>query len=403
MNETVAMREQFQSDPYLYFEQYRKYGPIHYDQFFGIPKIVVTGFEETEALFKDSRFIKEYRRVVPPEQRVEIPERVQPVIYLMNNMMLFRDAPDHTRLRKLVTKAFTPRMVDKLRPLIEELADELLNSRKGEKEHELIRDFSYYLPVVVIAELIGVPKEDRGYFRKWADAFVTFIDFNTDMNELETVSDDIKDSGEYFQSLIQKRSTEPQDDLISGLIAVEESGDVLNEDEMVATCLLLMIAGHETTVNLITNGYYTLLKHPEQLKLLQNDLSLIPNAIEEILRFEPPVLMTSRIVAEDLEFYGKQFKKAEEVMLVLGAANRDPRLYDNPHEFDITRKNIKHLSFASGPHFCLGSPLARLEAQIALEKLVTRFKEPLLSEEPQWRDNIVFRGFKALQLKGEIK
>ncbi len=400
-NDMALLQEQFRANPYAYFDQFRD-NPIETVDFLGFRTNVATGYKEVEAILKDPRFIREWRKVAPSEQVIEPPKRVQPVVYLMTNMMLFRDAPDHTRLRSLVNKAFTPRMVERLRPQIEETADDLIERMKQNNEHELIRDFSYYLPVVVIAELIGVPREDREYFRKWADAFVRFIDFDADYERMEMVADDIRDSAEYFRSLIQKRRVDPREDLISGLIQVEEAGDSLNEDEMVATCLLLMIAGHETTVNLITNGFYLLMKHPEQLALLKADPSLVPNAVEETLRYEPPVLFTSRIASDDMEMFGKELKKSQEVMVLLGAANRDPRVFNDSNTFDITRKNIKHLSFASGPHFCLGAPLARLEGQIALEKLVTRLQNPTLLQEPEWRDNIIFRGFKTLHINAGV-
>lgn len=293
-------------------------------------------------------------------------------------------------------------MVEQLRPTIEKIASSLIEMRRGEKEHELIRDFSYLLPVTVIMELLGIPGEGHAYFRKWAESMIKFIDFNITMEEYEKLSEDIKASAQYIRELIEKRRIAPRDDLISGLITVEESGDKLNEDEMVATCLLLLIAGHETTVNLITNGYYLLLKHPEQYQQLKNNPSLISNAVEEILRFEPPVAMSSRWVSQDLEFAGQQMKQAQYVMISFAAANRDPKVNKDPDIFDISRKQIRHLSFSTGPHFCLGAPLARLEGEIALEKLIKHFNQPELISEPVRRNNIAFRGFESLHLRAEI-
>ncbi|MEH7612791.1 cytochrome P450, partial [Gottfriedia acidiceleris] len=207
----------------------------------------------------------------------------------------------------------------------------------------------------------------------------------------------------YIRNLISKRRIEPKEDLISNLIVAEESGDKLSEDEMIASCLLLLIAGHETTVNLITNGYYLLLKHPEQFELLKNDLTLIPSAIEEILRYESPVIFTSRWAREDFEFAGNSIKKGDYFMVSLGGANYDPTVTTNPETFDITRKNIKHLSFSSGPHFCLGAPLARLEGQIAIEKLIRHLVNPVLIEEPTRRKNVAFRGFESLKIQASIQ
>ncbi|WP_274365681.1 cytochrome P450 [Paenibacillus thermotolerans] len=398
---TTAM-DAYIENPYAVFAAARTQHPVVWQELLGIPIWLVTGYREVDAILKDSRFVREYRRLVPPEHQPVFSERIAPAMKLMNDMMLFKDAPDHTRLRNLVNKAFTPRMVEKLRPAIGAIADQLLDDMRGRRKHELIRDFAYLLPVFVIAELLGVPREDRGFFRRWSDAFVRFIDFNPTMEELESLSGDIAESKRYFEELIAVRRTAPQDDLISKLIASEESGDQLSTDEMVATCLLLMIAGHETTANLITNGYKLLLDHPEMYELLRADRSLAPAAVEEILRYEPPVLMTSRLASGTIEFAGATFQKAQGIMLALAGANRDPSVVSRPDEFDIARKDCKHLSFAAGPHYCLGAPLARLEGCIALDKLVARARQPELAAEPQWRKNIIFRGYEALHFKAEI-
>jgi pimeloyl-[acyl-carrier protein] synthase len=394
--------EQFIQNPYSFFALARANNPVFQTELFQAKSWLITGFKEVEAALKDPRFIREARKLWPEDQLTALPEKVMPAVQINRNMMLFRDAPDHTRLRNLVNKAFTPRMVEKLRPTISELADFLIDDMKGKTEHELINDFSYLLPVFVITELLGVPKEDRHLFRKWGDAFISFIDFNKTLSDLELVADDITEASNYIRDLIAERRKNPKEDLISGLIVAEEAGDKLNQEELVATCMLLLIAGHETTVNLITNGMYLLLKHPAQYELLRNDFSLIPSTVEETLRYESPVILTSRWAGEDFEFAGQQMKKADLVLLALGGANYDPAMNENPEQFDITRKSIKHLSFASGPHFCLGAPLARLEAQIAFEKLITRLQNPILVEEPERRNNIAFRGLKSLVLQGEI-
>jgi pimeloyl-[acyl-carrier protein] synthase len=394
--------EQFIQEPYSFFALARANNPVFQTELFQSKSWLITGFKEVEAALKDPRFIREARKLFSADQLTALPEKVMPAVRLNQNMMLFRDAPDHTRLRNLVNKAFTPRMVEKLRPTISELADYLIDDMKGNTDHELIRDFSYLLPVFVITELLGIPKEDRHLFRKWGDAFISFIDFNKTLSDLELVADDITEASNYIRDLIAERRKNPKEDLISGLIVAEEAGDKLNLEELVATCMLLLIAGHETTVNLITNGMYILLKHPAQYELLRNDLSFIPSAVEETLRYESPVILTSRWAGEDFEFFGQQMKKADIVILALGGANYDPAINANPERFDITRKSIKHLSFASGPHFCLGAPLARLEAQIAFEKLITRLQNPILVEEPERRNNIAFRGLKRLVLQGEV-
>ncbi len=403
MKQGALTPEVFIQNPYKIFSLIGENKPVAWVEFFQTKAWLVTGFEEAEAALKDSRFIKEVRNIIPPEQLTSFPESVMPVIQMNRNMMLFRDAPNHTRLRGLVNKAFTPRMIERLRPTIEELATYLLQERNGEQNHELIRDFSYLLPMFVITDLLGVPKEDRDLFRKWSDAFVKFIDFNTTMEDLVMVSGDIKDAQNYFKVLISKRRLSPKEDLISNLIKVEEQAENLTEEELIATCILLLIAGHETTVNLITNGFYLLIKNPDQYDKLKNDLSLIQNAVEEILHYEPPVILTSRWVSEDMEFYGQSLKKAQFLLIALAAANRDERVVNNPNQFEVSRKYIKHLSFASGPHFCLGAPLARLEGQIALELLMKHVHQPSLTAEPKWRTTIGFRGLESLHFKAEIR
>lgn len=403
MNVKTDLAKTFIENPYAFFKQAHEVNPVQWINFFNVEGWLVTGYEEVEAVLKDKRFIKEIRNLVPQEGMPPVPQTLMPVVQLTRNMMLFRDAPNHTRLRGLVNKAFTPRMTERLRPTIEEMANYLLDARKGMTEHELIRDFAYSLPVMVITELIGVPKEDRERFRIWSDSFVKFIDFNTTQADLEEVAPYLEEADQYMRKLIEVKRVKPGEDLLSGLITVSDAGDKLNEDELVATCLLLLIAGHETTVNLITNGYHLLLRHPEEMQKLMADLSLIENAVEEILRYDPPVLLTTRWVGEDMELGGKQLKKAQVAMVALGAANRDPAMNEDPDTFNVDRDHVKHLSFASGPHFCLGAPLARLEAVIALDLLLKRVHNVELLGEPLRRNNIVFRGFEALRFSGEVR
>ncbi len=393
----------FIENPYSFFKQTHDIHPVQWINFFNSDGWLVTGYKEVEAVLKDKRYIKEIRNLVPEEGMPPVPATLMPVVQLTRNMMLFRDAPNHTRLRGLVNKAFTPKMTERLRPTIIEMSNYLLDAKKGVNEHELIRDFAYSLPVMVITELIGVPKEDRERFRIWSDSFVKFIDFNTTQADLEEVAPYLEEADQYMRKLIVAKRVKPGDDLLSGLIAVSDAGDKLNENELVATCLLLLIAGHETTVNLITNGYHLLLTHRGEMEKLIADPSLIENAVEEILRYDPPVLLTSRWVGEDMELGGNQLKKAQVAMLALGAANRDPAVNKDPDVFNVSRENVKHLSFASGPHFCLGAPLARLEAVVALETLLKRVHNAELLEEPVRRNNIVFRGFEAMKFRGEVR
>jgi cytochrome P450 len=223
------------------------------------------------------------------------------------------------------------------------------------------------------------------------------------MEELEQAADEMLHAGAYFKELIDARRRCPQDDLLSQLVLLQDRGEPVTEEEIIATCVLLLSAGHETTVNLITNGYYLLLRHPEQCEKLRVDESLLANAIEEMLRYEPPALTTSRWVSEDMKYCGRSLKKGQFIILALGGANRDPRVMPEPDRFDIARNPVKHLSFASGAHYCIGAPLARLEGQIAIGILVKHLRQPRLLEAPKWKNSIALRGFESLRIEAEIK
>jgi cytochrome P450 len=255
----------------------------------------------------------------------------------------------------------------------------------------------------VISDLIGVPQQDRHYSQAWSEAFVQFIDFHRTMEELEQAADEMLHAGAYFKELIDARRRCPQDDLLSQLVLLQDRGETVTEEEIIATCVLLLSAGHETTVNLIANGYYLLLRHPEQCEKLEKDESLLANAVEEMLRYEPPALTTSRWVSEDIEYCGCYLKKGQFIIIALGGANRDPRSMPEPDRFDIARSPVKHLSFASGAHYCIGAPLARLEGQIAIGMLAKHLRQPRLLEAPKWKNSIALRGFESLRIEAEIK
>jgi cytochrome P450 len=314
--------------------------------------------------------------------------------------MLFRDPPDHTRLRGLVNRAFTPRAVEALRTHIDAIVQGLLDKHRGKPYFDLVSGFAYPLPVLVICELLGVPPEDRGRFSVWSAAIGQGLD-NLGMGDPEVVrrgNEAAAGLTEYFRGLIHARRGAAVDDILHGLVAAEEQGERLSEDELLATCVLIFFAGHETTVNLIGNGTLALLRHADELARLRSNPALLPGAVEELLRYDSPVQRSGRAVLADVELNGIVLHQGERVNVLIGAANRDPAQFNDPDRLDITRSNaVQHLSFAAGIHYCVGAPLARLEAQLALGALLRFAPElRLATDNPAWRATFVLRGLSAL-------
>jgi cytochrome P450 len=316
--------------------------------------------------------------------------------------MLSIDPPAHTRMRSLANKAFTPRVVERSRPHIQEIADELLDALPEPGSLDVVADLAVPLPMIVIAEVLGVPLSDRERFKGWSsDVAASLGGPFQPADVLEKARDSSNEIADYFRDLIARRRSEPRDDLISALIAAEEQGDLLSEDELIATCILLLIAGNETTTNLVGNGMLALLRHPEERRRLQSDPSLIETAVDEMLRYESSVQMTSRIVDHDLEFAGQRFEEGQVVLLLLAAANRDPAHFPDPERFDVTRRPNRHLAFGQGIHYCLGAPLALAEAQIAIQTLLRRLPQPEAAfdiDAPEWGQSFILRGLKRLPI-----
>jgi cytochrome P450 len=314
---------------------------------------------------------------------------------------LFLDPPDHTRLRKLVSKAFAPKVVNALHPDITALVDGLLDQIADRGQFDVIADLAYPLPVAVICRLLGVPLEDEPQFSHASGLLAQALDPFAWLTG--TVSDGFEERmkaamwlRDYFHGLIERRRSDPGDDLLSGLTAVEESGDQLTEQEIIATCVLLLIAGHETTVNLIANAILAMLRNPQQWTALGSDAGRASAVIEETLRYDPPVQMASRYAAEDMVIGDTALVKGETMMLLLAAAHRDPAEFDRPDTFDPDRGTFRHLAFGRGAHYCLGAPLARLEASVALSAVTARFPDARLTGEPQYKPNVTLRGISAL-------
>ena len=386
------------ADPYAMYRALREHDPIHRSEM--MESWVLTRYDDIDAVLMDNRFSSDRTRAETSFSQMMREQQEQYGPMSNAQTMLTSDPPDHTRLRKLVSKAFTPRAVENLRPRIQEIVDFVLAEVGERGKFEIIHDLAYPLPVIVIAEMLGVPPEDRHRFKEWSDTVVATLGGPfTPPEVMEAGRKAIDELAEYFSQIIAERRAEPKEDLISGLIAAEEGGQVLSEDEIFATCILLLIAGNETTTNLIGTSMLALFRNPDQMQLLRETPTLISSAVEELLRYAGPVHGTGRVPKEDVEVAGHTFKPGEMVFTLLAAGNRDPAHYENPEELDITRNPTDHLAFGDGIHFCLGAPLARAEAQIAIGTLVRRFpKLRLLDEEPEWGGTFIIRGPKHLNV-----
>jgi cytochrome P450 len=319
---------------------------------------------------------------------------------MLNLWLIFMDAPEHSRLRKLLNKGFAPAAVEGLRPQVEAIVDGMLKPLRHGSEVELMQEFANPMPVRIISELLGVPQELHDTFVNWSRAIAVFRgNPERTVEQTRAAQDALIAMTEYFRKAVAERRRNKGNDLISLLIDIEEDGDVLTEEELYAQCIALLFAGHETTRNLIGNGMYTLLKHPEETAELREKPEIIRSAVEEILRYESPVQFTARVLKEDMEVCGQKIPKRWSILCMLGAANRDPKQFKEPNQLILKRLNNQHLAFSAGPHFCIGNQLARLEGQIALLNLVQRFPQMRLAgPRPEWAPTFGFRGLKSLSV-----
>ena len=391
----------FKANPYRTYAELRSEAPVYRAELpDGRGVWLVTRYDDVVAVLKDERFAKDWRSAMTPEQLAQIPP-IPEVMKPLSENMLDKDPPDHERLRRLVSKAFTPRLIERMRPRVQEIADTLLDAVEDKGGMDLIDDYAFPLPITVIAELLGVPVEDRNRFREWSDAAVSG---DTTQEYVEKILlPHMQAFIEYLRALFEEKRENPKDDLISALVLAEEAGDKLSEDELLAMVFLLLIAGHETTVNLIGNGTLALLQNPDQLQKLKDDPSLIKPAIEELLRYDGPVeTSTERFAREDVTIGDTVIPKGEMVMVVIAAADHDPERFSEPDTLDIARADNKHLAFGKGIHHCLGAPLARMEGQIALGTLLRRMPDLRLKGSPEsltWRPGMVLRGLKGLPVE----
>ena len=382
---------EFHANPYPFYHRLRAAEPVHQTP---MGFWVLTRFDDAVMVLRDPRFGRDGFEQVLAAVYGDDKESGR-----LPRSMLFRDPPDHTRLRALVSKAFTPRVIEGMRAHIQAIVDRLLDRVQAAKRMDVIADLAYPLPVTVICEMLGVPTEDRGSIRQWSFDVARSLDaigVPADVEIMTRGRTARHALGDYFRRLLPERRRHPQDDLLSLLIAAEEQGDKLSEGELLATCVLLFIAGHETTVNLIGDGLLALLRHPDQLERLADDSTLVHGAVEELLRYDSPVQRTARITNADVEIGGHSIAKGSMVVAAIGAANRDPAQFPDPDRLDIARRDNRHIAFGFGIHFCLGAPLARVEGQIALGTLIGRMPGLALAEPPAWRESSTLRGLQAL-------
>ncbi|MBX9582054.1 MAG: cytochrome P450 [Gemmataceae bacterium] len=385
------------ADPHAYYARLREAAPVQRAAMpDGQSVWLSTRYADVEAAFADPRLVKDPRNACSPEQLARLPARPEAARYVRTNM-LSRDPPDHTRLRRLVSKAFTPRMVEHLRPRVQAIADALLDAVAGRGEMDVIDEYAFPLPITVIAEMLGIPAADRDRFRAWSHAILAALPPMPAGPAAGAAADGLR---EFLEGRFEERRRAPADDLITGLLQAEEAGDRLSKEELQGMAYLLLVAGYETTANLIGNGTHALLVNPDQLAKLRADPALLPSAVEELVRFSPPgTTSTLRYAAEDVAVGGAVIPKGEMVIAVIAAANRDPARFPSPDTLDITRADNKHLSFGHGIHYCLGAPLARLEGEIALGTLLRRMPDLRLGVAPEavtWRPHIVLRGLAKL-------
>jgi cytochrome P450 len=387
----------FKANPYPFYARLRDEAPAYRTTLpTKEPAWLVTRYDDVEALLKDERFAKDAANALTPQQRAE-QKWVRKAFKALKTNMLDRDPPDHTRLRALVHKAFTPRRVEEMRNRVQALTDELLDAVRARGEMDLIRDYALPLPTTIIAEMLGVPAADRHRFHGWSNALVSAASSTWALWKAVPSAWALM---RYIRKIVRARRAEPRDDLVSDLVRAEEAGDRLSEDELMAMIFLLLVAGHETTVNLIGNGTLALLEHPDQLARLHDDPALLKPAIEELLRYASPVEMsTERYAREDMTIAGVTIPSGDMVYAVIASANRDGRQFADPDALDLSREPNRHLSFGLGAHFCLGAPLARVEGQIAIGTLLRRAPGLRLAVAPDrlcWRGGLILRGLEAL-------
>ncbi|MFJ2905676.1 cytochrome P450 [Streptomyces sp. NPDC087212] len=389
----------FVADPYPAYAELRARGRVEYyepsDQW------LVPHHADVSALLRDRRLGRTYQHRYTHEEfgRTAPPAEHEPFHVLNDHGMLDLEPPDHTRIRRLVSKAFTPRTVERLRPYVRELAGKLVGDLVEAGGGDLLTDVAEPLPVAVIAEMLGVPEADRAPLRPWSAEICGMYELNPPQETARRAVRASVEFSEYLRGLIAERREKPGDDLISGLIAAYDEGDRLTEQEMISTCVLLLNAGHEATVNATVNGWWALFRNPGQLAALRADPTLVPAAVEELMRYDTPLQMFERWVLEDIEIDGTTIPRGAEVALLFGSANHDLAVFAAPDRLDLTRKENPHISFSAGIHYCIGAPLARIELAASMRALLERAPALTLAAEPKQKQNFVIRGLQGLDVR----
>ena len=398
-NLNIASSE-FKANPYPFYARLRAEAPVYSVRLpDGQTAWLISRYDDVVAVLKDERFAKNRWKALTPAQVAKLPWVPKTFMPLTRNM-LDLDGADHTRLRSLVHKAFTPRLVENMRERVLALTEEFLDAVQQRGKLDLIRDYALPLPTTIISQMLGIPKQDQHRFHRWSNALISLT--SAKFGILRAIPN-VLAFMRYIRKLIDSRRSHPGDDLLTALLQAEEAGEQMSADELLAMVFLLLVAGHETTVNLLGNGTLALLEFPDQLEKLRNDPGMIKSAVEELLRFDSPLeTATERFASEDLNLSGVRIPHGSLVYAVLASANRDKSQFENADQLDLARANNKHVSFGLGAHYCLGAPLARLEAQIAINTLLRRFPQLRLAiprQKLRWRKGLVLRGLEALPLE----
>lgn len=390
-------------NPYPLYDQIREQGNIVWSSA-SEKRWIVVGYHAAFTLLSDGRFgVEAPEESLKPYDQLRHSPHHQDLFTGLTKFMLAQDPPQHTRVRKLVNKAFTRAEIEGMSTRITEIIDTLLDRVIAAGKMDLIADFAFPLPITLICGILGFPVADRDQLKHWSEEVQLAAEPVLIADSIDRGGKAAREMFDYFRSQIQSRRQKPQEDLLSALVQAEEDGDTLSLDELLANLLLLVIAGHETTVNLIGNGMLALIQNPNEMKKLRNNPNLTPSSVEEFLRYQSPLQVTERYVKEDAELEGQHLKKGDRVSVVLGAANRDHRQFENPHTLDIERQPNKHLAFGQGIHFCVGAPLARFEGKLAFEALLSRLPNiSLATEEVEYKPITGFRGLSSLPINFDV-